>query len=116
MAYGYEVHDGHDSYVDLVELAMDQFSILAQPGAFLVDIIPILRHVPAWYPGAGFRKTAQLWRKNLDDMVDIPYEFAKRRLVSFVSFQCACVSRRAVNRRSKMMNPTSHPISWRKRS
>jgi hypothetical protein len=34
------------------------------PGAFLVDIIPILKHVPEWFPGAKFHSKAATMRKH----------------------------------------------------
>lgn len=82
MAYGYEVDEYGDPYVDVVGLALDQFSQLAQPGAFVVDIVPALRHIPSWLPGAGFKKTAESWRDTLMEAVDMPYNFVQRRLVS----------------------------------
>jgi hypothetical protein len=33
---------------------MGAIAELLIPGAFLVDIIPILKHVPEWFPGAKF--------------------------------------------------------------
>ena len=34
------------------------------PGAFLVDIIPILKYVPEWFPGANFQRKAAMMRKH----------------------------------------------------
>lgn len=81
MAYGYDVKEEGDPYVDIAELALDQFSKLVQPGAFLVDIVPFLRYVPSWLPGAGFKKTGESWRSTLMEAVDMPYNFVLRRLV-----------------------------------
>ncbi|KAJ3522356.1 hypothetical protein NM688_g8885 [Phlebia brevispora] len=82
MAYGYEVQEGKDAIVDLVELAVDQFSALSRPGAFLVDIMPFLRYVPPWFPGAGFKTAAESFKKTLNDMVDVPFNFVKARMAS----------------------------------
>ena len=40
ISYGYEVQEGSDPFVDLVDRATDQFSIATTPGKFLVDLIP----------------------------------------------------------------------------
>lgn len=41
MAYGYTVdNDGRDPLVELIEDSLRDFNVAAQPGAFLVDIIP----------------------------------------------------------------------------
>lgn len=94
MAYGYEVQEGRDPYVDLVEVAVDQFSASTRPGAFLVDIFPFLRYVPSWVPGANFKRTAVSWGKTLNDMVDVPFELVKRRMASghHPLGQCVCTN------------------------
>ncbi len=81
MSYGYEVQEKDDPIVDLVDIATEQFSLFTSPGAFLVDVFPMLRYVPAWFPGAGSQKLAVSWRKTIHDMADIPYEFVKNRMV-----------------------------------
>ena len=77
MAYGYKVTEGDDPYVNLVNEAIDQFTVSSAPGAFLVDVIPVLRFIPEWFPGAGFQKTAKKYRKTLMDMADVPFKWVK---------------------------------------
>lgn len=43
ICYGYDVRESNDPFVDLVDRTMDHFSAISQPGAFLVDIIPICK-------------------------------------------------------------------------
>ena len=38
------------------------------PGSFLVDIIPILKYVPEWFPGAKFQRKAAVMRKHAAKM------------------------------------------------
>ena len=40
VTYGYTVQEGKDPFVELAGKAMTVASLLATPGAFLVDIIP----------------------------------------------------------------------------
>lgn len=40
LAYGYEVGDGEDPYVSIVEKAMSEVSNAATPASFLVDFFP----------------------------------------------------------------------------
>lgn len=82
MTHGYEVLDGEDPIVHVVNLATEQFSAAVTPGAFLVDVFPLLRYVPSWVPGAGFQKKAREWRQVLLDMADIPHNLVKERMVS----------------------------------
>ena len=84
MAYGYKVQEGADKYVEIVNVAIDQFAAATAPGAFLVDVLPILRYLPSWFPGAGFQRTAAQWREALTKMADVPFDFVKERMVSTV--------------------------------
>ena len=40
-----------------------------------------VRHLPAWFPGAGFKHTAVLWAESLVNMVEQPYRFVKQQMV-----------------------------------
>ena len=41
IAYGYDVSDGEtDHFIQLAEMGLEEFSIAANPGAFLVDVLP----------------------------------------------------------------------------
>ncbi|KIJ25993.1 hypothetical protein M422DRAFT_236734 [Sphaerobolus stellatus SS14] len=46
---------------------MHNFAEAALPGNFLVDTLPILRYVPSWIPGGGFKKTAKEWHRVVDN-------------------------------------------------
>ncbi|GLI79445.1 hypothetical protein PoHVEF18_007780 [Penicillium ochrochloron] len=83
IAYGYNIEQHkRDPLVDMANLALERFSIAGTPGAWLVDMVPILKYVPAWFPGVGFKRTAQEWKKHLEDVVDKPYAFVQRRMNS----------------------------------
>ena len=47
-----------------------------------MDIFPWLRHMPKWMPGAGFLRKAEIWKKKMEDFVDLPYEFVKKAMVN----------------------------------
>ncbi|OQE21561.1 hypothetical protein PENFLA_c014G03275 [Penicillium flavigenum] len=80
IAYGYRVEPhNQDILVNLANEALEQFSIASTPGTWLVDLIPALKYVPAWFPGAGFKRTAQEWRKNLEDVAKKPYALVQQR-------------------------------------
>ena len=80
IAYGYPVQEGDDPYVDLADKALDEIAQATTPGAFLVDSLPILQYVPAWFPGAHFKTLAAQWREHVIQMVDVPLDIVKRQL------------------------------------
>lgn len=79
--YGYEVKDGRDDYVDLIERANANFSRSSVPGAFMVDLLPFLKYLPEWLPGAGFLSLAREWKKQTVASADVPFSFTKNQMV-----------------------------------
>ncbi|CAA7260722.1 unnamed protein product [Cyclocybe aegerita] len=71
--YGIEVKEAHDPIISVAERAMEVAVVGAQPGNFLVDLIPALRYVPDWFPGAGWKRFAALGKKLTDQMIDLPF-------------------------------------------
>lgn len=41
-----------------------------------------VRYLPAWFPGAGFKRTAVHWAQTLTDMVEGPHQYVKQQMVS----------------------------------
>ncbi|KAG6901129.1 hypothetical protein C0995_000279 [Termitomyces sp. Mi166 len=80
VAYRIKVDSKDDPYITIAEEGVDGIKTAAIPGAFLVESIPILKHVPDWMPFAGFKRKAKHWRKITLDMVNKPYEVAKRSI------------------------------------
>ncbi|KZT68576.1 cytochrome P450 [Daedalea quercina L-15889] len=80
--YGYTAKKDNDELVKIVEAAMKGFTIGTAPATFLADTFPILTRVPAWFPGAKWKRTAQAWRKDTEAMCDVPYDFAKAQIDS----------------------------------
>ncbi|KAH8429766.1 cytochrome P450 [Aspergillus melleus] len=81
IAYGYTIEPhGRDPLVDLANQAMDNFSVAGTPGAWLVDAIPLLKYIPSWFPGAGFKRTGSSWRKNLLTTIEKPYRLVQKQM------------------------------------
>jgi len=73
-SYGLQVQPRNDPYVALVETAVAGLTEALVPGAFLVDIFPLMRHIPSWFPGASFMRKANKWEKELEDSCKTPYD------------------------------------------
>ncbi|KAJ2919996.1 hypothetical protein MD484_g420, partial [Candolleomyces efflorescens] len=84
IAYGIQIQPENDPYVKYADDASRPAAEAAVPGRFLVDAIPLLKYVPAWFPGASFKRKAREWYKLTRKMVEIPYEDAKRRIVRII--------------------------------
>ena len=86
IAYGYTVQEGTDPLLTLVEEASHSAEAVMTPGIWLVDTLPFLRYLPGWVPGAGFKQVATESRRLLLDMVNVPYELAKKISVCSLFF------------------------------
>ncbi|KAJ7114001.1 cytochrome P450 [Mycena epipterygia] len=82
VTYGIKVLPQNDPYVALAKAAVQTLVIASVPGRFLVDVIPALKYVPDWFPGAGFKRTANEWHKLARAMMDAPFAEAKRNIAA----------------------------------
>ena len=64
MTYSINILPYDDPYIKIAEEAVAAFAELVIPGAFLVDIIPVLKYVPEWFPGARFQRKAAVMREH----------------------------------------------------
>ncbi|KAF7360772.1 Cytochrome P450 [Mycena venus] len=77
LTYGYKIkEEGNDP------LAVAGFSEITRPGAFLVDVLPILKYIPSWFPGAGFKRLAKMYKKSCDDFADVPLAYVREQMLN----------------------------------
>ena len=82
MTYSINVRPYNDPYIKTAEEAMAAGAELLIPGAFLVDIIPILKYVPAWFPGAKFQSKAAMMREHATRVRNTPFTATEELMVS----------------------------------
>ncbi|KAI0061729.1 cytochrome P450 [Artomyces pyxidatus] len=80
VTYGYQVLPKDDPYVKLAEAVRDHDENI--PGGNLVDIFPILKFVPSWFPGAAYKRAAMYSRKLSEKMRNGPYTMVKERMAA----------------------------------
>ncbi|KAH9478384.1 Cytochrome P450 monooxygenase 208 [Psilocybe cubensis] len=80
MMYGYEVQSISDPVVTVADEAIRLGGQLVIPGGTLINIFPMLQHIPAWFPGASSQKLAKIVRELSDEMMSIPTKFVKKSL------------------------------------
>jgi hypothetical protein len=83
-AYGIEPESADDPYIKLSEDAIHYLVEAAVPGAFLVDLIPVLKYIPDRTPFAYFKTFAKRSRDHTHQVRAAPYEEAKRNVCIFV--------------------------------
>ncbi|CCO35442.1 O-methylsterigmatocystin oxidoreductase Short=OMST oxidoreductase [Rhizoctonia solani AG-1 IB] len=80
MVYGYKVDSPDDRLVQAAEEVMAIFSDIMAPGRWMVEIFPLLRYVPKWFPGAVFHKAIASWKPVLQATEDETFEFVKSQM------------------------------------
>ncbi|KAJ7250572.1 cytochrome P450 [Mycena rebaudengoi] len=78
ITYGIDTLPSNDPYMETAEAAIDAITQATVPGRYLVDMIPILKYVPAWFIGAGFKRQARERNKLIDKMIQLPFKATKR--------------------------------------
>jgi len=81
IAYGLQIQETDDPHINRAKIAADSILDITGGGVYLVDIFPILRHVPSWVPGAVFQKQAEVFRKLQENFRHLPYEETIRNIV-----------------------------------
>ncbi|KAI0777641.1 cytochrome P450 [Trametes elegans] len=93
IVYGYRVTADDDPHLERVERTLDILSnhlVSAGTVFWLVDFVPSLRHLPAWFPFAGFQRKAAKWRAYIEETATLPFEWVKENMRSGASRSCFC--------------------------
>ncbi|KAF8737059.1 hypothetical protein AX14_013511 [Amanita brunnescens Koide BX004] len=82
--FGYDFPPGQqrDRFVDLAEEISSGIAKLFLPGSTLINVLPFLRHIPPWLPGATTQKFAAGIRKSLNAYKNEPFEYVERELAA----------------------------------
>ena len=73
IAYGIRISEDSDPYIALSEAGLEAIIKSATWGSYMVDYFPILRYIPSWMPGMGFKTQAARWKKKAEKMVSVPF-------------------------------------------
>ena len=81
--YGIEIERPSDRYLYIAEKAMDGLSEAMAFGKRWVDLVPALKYIPPWIPGATFHTVAAGFRPFTRAVKEAPYEAAFESWVSY---------------------------------
>ncbi|RDX45826.1 cytochrome P450 [Lentinus brumalis] len=88
LLYDIQVLDEDDEYLNMVESVLEGISEGLVPGRYLVEVLPFLRYVPDWFPGAGFKKRFLTWRTAAHELMNAPAEHVKETMERQEGGQC----------------------------
>ncbi|KAI0774724.1 CyP450 monooxygenase [Trametes elegans] len=92
IVYGLDVADDDDKYLNIARKAMDIFIEFVVPGRYLVESLHFLKHVPSWFPGAGFKRKAKAWRKDVLALRDVPFDAVVENIAKRAAQPCIVTS------------------------
>ncbi|KAH9478084.1 Cytochrome P450 monooxygenase 208 [Psilocybe cubensis] len=78
--YGYDAKSTDDPCILAADKTFTLGMELLSPGGSLINLIPLLRFVPPWFPGAISQQKAQEARMLTKKVVSIPLEFTKAQV------------------------------------
>ncbi|QRV89147.1 cytochrome P450 family protein [Ceratobasidium sp. AG-Ba] len=82
ITYGHKVESADDPFVRSAEDIMEAFSDVSSPGKWMVNVFPILKYVPSWFPLATFKRRVEQIR-HLDALSKgKPFEFVLRQMAN----------------------------------
>ncbi|TFK37861.1 cytochrome P450 [Crucibulum laeve] len=88
LLYGIEVKDEGNPILKAADGALQGFREAGLPGRFLVDLIPWLKYIPSWFPGARFKRLAKKWRAAGRFLVEQPWQVVKQRMEDGTASPC----------------------------
>ncbi|KAJ3555828.1 hypothetical protein NM688_g2361 [Phlebia brevispora] len=81
IVYGKQVKDLNDDYITLANRAFEAVIGARRPGAFWVDYLPFLRHIPSWVPGTASKAFAATHKPTILQLRDEAFYAVKRQYV-----------------------------------
>ncbi|EPS93953.1 hypothetical protein FOMPIDRAFT_1170091 [Fomitopsis schrenkii] len=82
IGYGVSISSLDDEFIKHVDSAVHSVFHSGGPAAMLVDFFPILKYLPAWMPGAGFKRLARQVQGSIRDMEYIPLRRVRQAMTS----------------------------------
>ncbi|KAK1226459.1 hypothetical protein PQX77_010543 [Marasmius sp. AFHP31] len=90
ITYGYTLKTEDDPYLHLLYKALEGMIPVMDHGSFWVDYLPILQYIPAWLPGASFKKKAHEWFANNKDAKETPWGWVQQGEAAGIADSSLC--------------------------
>ncbi|KAF7761211.1 hypothetical protein Agabi119p4_10620 [Agaricus bisporus var. burnettii] len=85
--YGMSAEE-NESFVEHAEATLEGMAAAGNPGAYLVDIFPIMKIIPEWFPGAEWKRQANVWRYINSIVANSLWNMVKERVEAGTAKPC----------------------------
>ncbi|QRW03318.1 cytochrome P450 family protein [Ceratobasidium sp. AG-Ba] len=82
MVYGYKVDSADDRFVQAAEEVMAVFADVLSPGRWMVEVFPLLRYLPAWFPFTIIKRKIRVWQKSIDTYENDTFDYVLDQLAA----------------------------------
>ncbi|KAF9486127.1 cytochrome P450 [Pholiota conissans] len=80
LTFGYKIHSLDDPFIQSTEETGKISGWATAPGRWLVNYYTILRFVPSFLPGTGWKRQGHAWRERLRTLSQIPHNWVKEQM------------------------------------
>ncbi|KAF8998253.1 cytochrome P450 [Cyathus striatus] len=84
-AYGITPTSAEEPYIQRSNNLVILVSETNQRDQYIADVFPWLKHLPSWFPGVSFKRTAFESRKDFEDARELPFQHVKEEMAKGVA-------------------------------
>ncbi len=84
--FGYEVQPTNDPCVAAADEVGHLVGPLCLPGGTLLNVVPVLRHIPTWLPFTSTMQTIERAKALTERMIQIPMDKLKEEMVNNLKY------------------------------
>ncbi|KAF4600000.1 hypothetical protein EYR40_007106 [Pleurotus pulmonarius] len=88
IAYGHQIRSDNDEYIQVGTEGANSLLVGGTPGATVIDLFPILKHLPNWFPGTYYASLARTWKPAVDRMHNYPYDVVREQMAQGIAKPC----------------------------
>ncbi|KAI0774839.1 cytochrome P450 [Trametes elegans] len=88
IVYDIDVRPEHDPFIALARTGQECVAQSATGSAYPVDIFPLLRFIPSWFPGAGLKRQAAVWHQAAEKQLHVAYDDFLRQMAAGTTQDC----------------------------
>ncbi|EJD00109.1 cytochrome P450 [Fomitiporia mediterranea MF3/22] len=88
IVFGHEVKSTDDKFLQIASKGGKTIAAAGAVGAHLVDLFPLLRFIPDWFPGTGFKRLPPGTREDLAAMRNVAFEYVKEKMAKGIARPC----------------------------
>ncbi|KAK7685292.1 hypothetical protein QCA50_011655 [Cerrena zonata] len=80
VTYGVDIKTADSEFITNAQHVSDTVNKSAMPGAHVVDLIPVFKYLPKWFPFASFHKIGDYGRRIALEFVNRPFAYVQRAM------------------------------------